>query len=183
MFGQIPETPYDLRFNVAGIPTRVHPGFWIIAAIVTWYPGNLGIVLVGISCVFVSILIHELGHALLARQFGWPPNIVLYYFGGLAYYTPTWGQTRGKSIAISLAGPGAGFLLYGLVRGLRYYYQMNHPGIFESYYVSSAFFFLEFLNLWWGILNLLPIFPLDGGRVAQEIFQGINYSRGLEWTF
>jgi stage IV sporulation protein FB len=41
---------------------------------------------------------------------------------------------------------------------------------------------LKFINLVWGLVNLLPVYPLDGGRVAEEILRGINPGRGMEWT-
>lgn len=189
MFGQIPETPYDLRFNVIGIPTRVHPAFFIVSAIMGWSHGwaqmlgtsVLVVALLWTACVFVSILIHELGHAVMAQRFGWPPQITLYHFGGLAAYSPTWGHTRGKSIAIALAGPGAGFILYGLILGFEYYLvwrQIEIPRMLIYVLIQ-----MKWINLIWGLVNLLPVYPLDGGRVAQEILEGFNRSRGLEWTF
>jgi Zn-dependent protease len=189
MFGQIPETPYDLRFQIIGIPTRVHPAFFIVSAIMGWshyWAGKLGtnvivVALLWTACIFVSILVHELGHALMARKFGWPPEIVLYHFGGLASYRPTWGQTRGKNIAIALAGPGAGFVLYGLVLAIEYYVEAQQVQLpLMAIYLLIQ---MKWINLIWGCVNLLPVYPLDGGRVAQEVLQGFNPSRGLEWTF
>jgi stage IV sporulation protein FB len=188
MLGQIPETPYDLHFRILGIPTRVHPGFFVISAIMGWSEGWASVlktspfvvVLLWTVCVFVSILVHELGHAAMAQRFGWPPHIVLYHFGGLAIYSPTWGHTRGRSILISLAGPGAGFVLFGLVAAFEAI--IIHQRLPISPFLAYALIQLKVINLVWGLVNLLPVYPLDGGRVAEEILRGIHPGRGMEWT-
>ena len=112
MLGQVNETEFDLRFSLFGIPVRVHPGFWIVAMIMRRgaFKHEQGLALIGIwvAVVFVSILVHEMGHALAIRYFGWDPHVVLHYFGGYAAYVPTWGQSPRRSIIISFAGPGAG---------------------------------------------------------------------------
>ena len=69
MFGQIQPTPYDLRFEILGIPIRVHPIFWASSAWLAWVPGRMDIVLVQMLCIFVAILVHEMGHALMTRRF------------------------------------------------------------------------------------------------------------------
>lgn len=189
MFGQIPETAYDLHFRVSGIPVRVHPAFFIVSAIIGYSPGwadALGVntlVVVGLwtSILFVSILVHELGHALMARAFGWPPHIVMYYFGGLAYYTPHSGYTPTRSVLISLAGPGAGFVLYGATVGVEYLVFQRDP--FPPPVLQYVFIQMEFVNLWWGLVNLLPVYPLDGGRVAEQVCKKIAPYRGMEYTF
>ena len=75
-------TQYDLRFSVLGIPVRVHPTFWFIGLLLGSATPQLSLVAIWIGCLFLSILVHELGHALAARSFGWPPDIVLHGFGG-----------------------------------------------------------------------------------------------------
>jgi len=189
MFGQIPETPYDLHFRALGIPVRVHPAFFVVSAIMGFSPGwaaDLGVnvfsvVLLWISIVFVSILVHELGHALMARTFGWPPSIVLYHFGGLAYYSPHYGYTPTRSVLISLSGPGAGFVLYGVTVGVEFLLLRQDVRITPVlYYILLQ---MKFVNLWWGLVNLLPVYPLDGGRVAEQICKRIDPYRGMEYTF
>lgn len=136
----------------------------------------LAVVLVWIACLFCSILVHELGHALAARQFGWPPKIMLYYFGGLAMYHPTSRNTPARSIWIALAGPFAGFVLFGLIMGLQEF--LVKSGTRISPLSAYALLQLRYINLWWGLVNLLPVLPLDGGRVAQEVCQLVNPRRG-----
>src|SRR5262245_43242447 len=158
MLGNVAPTPFDLNFSLFGIPIRIHPLFWLVSAILGWNGHDPKTTLIWVACVFVSILIHELGHALTAQSYGWPPEIVLYSFGGYASFQPTGGYTTGRSILISFAGPGAGFVLYGLVRAFEIL--LVRQGVAISYYGEVAFDDLEFINFWWGMVNLLPVFPL-----------------------
>ena len=177
MFGSTEPTDYDLQFPLFGIPVRVSIWFWLMAAILG-YPaihGGMQLLLAWILVVFVSVLVHELGHALVARSFGYSPRILLYQFGGLAMFEP-WGNfSRGKSITISLAGPFAGFLLYGLTD---LFIVFGLPALGPSLAGLSAesqglidFILgqLLYVNLYWGLINLLPVPPLDGGRVSQDV--------------
>jgi stage IV sporulation protein FB len=173
MLGNAAPTPYDLRFSLFGIPVRVHPLFWVFSAVMGWAPGNLKLTAIWVGCVFVSILVHELGHALTARYYRSSPEIVLYLFGGYAAFYPIWGRSTARSILILFAGPGAGFLLYAVIHALSlafnlqgvppYPYAMWTVGDYVSWTVEQ----LEFINLWWGLVNLLPVFPLDGGQIAS----------------
>src|SRR5690554_5208641 len=112
MFGQTRPTEFDLRFWLFGIPVRVHPIFWLTAAFIGWRGEMWDLTLVNMLCVFASILVHELGHALMTRYFGWQPEIVLEMFGG---YATTTRHSTARDIAVLIAGPAAGFLLYGLI--------------------------------------------------------------------
>ena len=118
LFNEPPPTPYDLNFHVLGFPVRVHPFFWAGSLLL-----GLGItngdplrMLIWIGAVFLSIVVHEMGHALAACRQGWQPRITLHAFGGLASYQPTYHTPR-VQVLISLAGPLAGFLLAALVSG------------------------------------------------------------------
>src|SRR5690242_9793394 len=115
MFGTVAPTPLDLNFSLFRIPVRVHPFFWLVSALMGWNPHNVNAMLLWIVCVFVSILIHEMGHALTAAHYGWRPHVVLYSFGGYAQYFPTRGHTAGRAIVVLFAGPGAGFVFYALI--------------------------------------------------------------------
>ena len=105
-------TPYDLRFRLLDIPVRVHPLFWLITAVLGWQPNNLPAVLIWIGCVFVSILVHEYGHGLMAKRFRGSPSIVLYGMGGLCYSQGE--RTPWQRLAVLLGRPGAGFILCAL---------------------------------------------------------------------
>ncbi len=176
MLGESPPTPFDWRFRLFGIPVRVSATFWILAALVAWIPNRLDLTLLGIACVFVSILVHELGHALTARNFGWPPQIVLYHFGGYAAFQPTWQATTARRVAVTAAGPAAGFALYALTAALSQAVPVSGP-------LSHAIRVLLFINLWWNVLNLAPVFPLDGGQIAIAVLQAWGGLNGRVWAF
>src|SRR3954469_18471928 len=105
-------TPYDLRFRIFDIPVRVHPLFWLIMAVLGFEKNNLPAVVIFIGCAFLSILVHEFGHGLMAKRFRGSPSIVLYGMGGLCYSQGE--RTQWERLAVILAGPGAGFILCAL---------------------------------------------------------------------
>src|SRR5207249_1472808 len=104
----------DLRFQSLGIPVRVHPLFWLVAAMLGWRDNNMVAVLIWMACVFISILVHEYGHGLVAQAFGSPASIVLWAGGGLCYSQAD-RQTPRQRLAVVVSGPGAGFILCGVV--------------------------------------------------------------------
>ncbi|MDY3562083.1 site-2 protease family protein [Gemmata sp. JC673] len=161
-------TPYDLRFRAFGFPVRVHPWFWIGSALMGSQLLKAGpeFLLAWVAVVFVSLLVHELGHAIAFRRFGSHADIVLYAFYGLAIPThEVYG--RGRKIIISLAGPFAGFALCGLVYGSQQAFEWADPR--RSVLVWFVYDRLFWVNIVWGVLNLLPVFPLDGGQVSREL--------------
>ena len=185
MFGQIAPTEFDLRFSVFGIPVRVHPLFWLVAALMgsnTLSNPDLGApyLFVWIACVFFSILIHELGHALTAKYFGWPPEIMLYYMGGVAMFRPGVGFTTSRSILISFAGPAAGFMLFGVV--IAAWFGLKNAGVVLHPLVDDAFRKLVYINLIWGLVNLLPVLPLDGGRICESVCTSLRPRDGELWA-
>src|SRR5262245_43299713 len=113
MFGIPSERPGDWNFRLFGFPIRVSLWFWLMALMIG---GNLDprSAILWVGCVFVSILVHEMGHGLVARWFGFRPRIVLYQFGGLCA-SDSERQTSNQRIAILLGGPGAQFLLLAFV--------------------------------------------------------------------
>jgi stage IV sporulation protein FB len=188
LFQPPPPTRYDLSFSVAGIPVRVHPLFWLIAVLLG-SSANLIQILIWVVVVFLSVLVHELGHALAMRRYGMPSNIILYWGGGLTVPEPVkWGfnwanvsLTPNNQIFISLAGPLSGFLLAGLVLGgvavaggsVRVQMllgvfpipiaRLPWGGMIATALVGT----LLWVNIFWGLINLMPVFPLDGGNVAR----------------
>jgi len=219
-----PPTAYDFRFQLFGIPIRVTPFFWLVSAFLGWQladgldefmqqvadmgervdfdlariaasnPGQGVLLLMWIAAVFVSILVHELGHALAMRRYGISSYIVLYHFGGLA--VPDRGGSFVRSgafahpphqIAISAAGPAAQLLLAGvLITALRLSgfallepldvpYVSRFLSISEGQQITSlplqaVIYFLLIPSIFWALLNLLPVYPLDGGQIARELF-------------
>lgn len=203
MFGAPNRTAYDLNFSIMGIPVRVHPLFWLIAALLGFQPDNPPGIMIWIAVVFVSILVHEMGHAIAMRLFGHNPSIVLYAGGGLAMYQSmdspwsSFGTNYGRrdspwsKIIISAAGPAAGFLLAGIVIVYLIIASVSLTiwgvslGSGKSLLEGGNHLLIEFVfdmlivNIFWGMVNLLPIYPLDGGQIAREIAQMISPYDGL----
>jgi stage IV sporulation protein FB len=156
-----------LRFSVLGFPVAVDPMFWIFTALLGGAfgadtPEEIKLLLIWIAVVFVSVLWHELGHTLMMRRFGEPrAQILLYAGGGLAMGSQF--RSRRESILVSLAGPAAGFLLGLTVWIIAQYIPL------ESTYARYAVVRLLFVNIIWSLVNLLPVIPLDGGRVCEAV--------------
>ncbi len=167
MFGMAGETDFDLRFQLFGIPVRIHPIFWLSAAFLTWDPDRLDLVFIGVLCVLISVLVHELGHALVSRYYGFPSEIVLYFFGGYAtgIRHSTW-----RDIKVSAAGPGAGFVLFILVYAIWSLLLNFAPGVLREFdVITHAVRWFLFANLVWSVMNLVPCLPLDGGNIMQAL--------------
>jgi len=192
LLGDPGTTQYDLRFSVLGIPVRVHPLFWLVGVLLGSQTPELSLVAIWVACLFVSILVHELGHALAARRFGWPPDIVLHGFGGFARYSPGYGYTRGRAIWIAFAGPLAGFGLFAIVHCANLWirqglaegqpWAVNLISSNAGFGIEYAIRKLEFINLFWGLVNLIPVFPLDGGQICLELCNGRTNHSGLVRT-
>ena len=191
LFQTLPPTRYDLRFSIMGFRVRVHPLFWLVALLL----GSSGALIeipIWIFVVFVSILIHELGHAFALRRYGIGSQIVLHAMGGLTIPESTpWGAgwasvspSPKQEIVVSLAGPFSGFLFAALVMlGVRLTGGMLVTsklfGLiplpltaimpFGGTVLSVFITMLLWVNIFWGGFNLLPVFPLDGGQVARNI--------------
>src|SRR5215510_6495568 len=159
--------------KIFGIPVKIDPSFLFICALLAY--GRLSepaLLVEWLIVIFVSILIHELGHALVVRSFGLSPQILLYSMGGLTSWRGEKGVSHAKHIAISLAGPFAGFLFYGVIS----ISNVALPDLFADQLGRQTYRDLQFVNLGWGIFNLLPILPLDGGNVAHSIEQWVRKS-------
>jgi Zn-dependent protease len=201
------ETAWDLRWRMFGIPVRIHPMFWLMAAVLGGDLLKAGVqyLLAWIGCVFVSILVHELGHILMGLAFGAHGHIVLYAFGGLAVGSNQL-DSRWQRVAVCFAGPLAGFLLAaGVFAGaclrdpddIPGYVQLlkadvgiapTTPEEFQAlasllmrrgrmeHFVVSV---LMLINLLWGLLNLLPVWPLDGGQISRDLCLGAWPGNGL----
>lgn len=186
MLGQVSPTPYDLYFPLFGIPVRVTPWFWLVGVFMGWRTmqgdePRPDLLLIWIGCLFVSILVHEMGHALTAKAYGWPPQVILYHFGGVAMFAPYHGYTPRRSILISLAGPGAGFVLYGIVRAVEYALEAN--GVAYNDQAWFALVQMKWINLGWGLVNLLPVLPLDGGQVCREVCHLLRVRDAMVTTY
>ncbi len=183
MFSGIPsETPLDLRFWLFGVHVRVHPLHWVFGAILGWdlvagRGGNLGYLALWVLCVFLSVLLHELGHVLVGRVFGSDGHIILYSFGGVAIGSSDL-RKRWQRVAVYFAGPLAQFVLLGLVFASEKLLLPHAPDDW-SILLIKLHRILFVINLYWPVLNLLPIWPLDGGRISRELLEAPFGQKGV----
>ena len=183
---------YDISFTLFGFPTIIQPFFWLVALIITALSlGNinndmplwLAYLSVGSAGVLLSILVHELGHALTFRHlFHTPCTIVLHGFGGMA--VPSHHQ-RGYGFSgaaaqcfLAFSGPLAGFILAFFAFALFQFVPETPITALFCYFLSWT----GTISIIWGIFNLLPIYPMDGGHIAREIFQYFFPRRGVEFS-
>ena len=199
LLGEPERTQADLNFVLFRFPVRIHPFFWLVAVILGYQaistPADL---LIWVLALFLSILIHELGHAVTMRLYGFHPWITLYGMGGLASYNRGDAyNSRGNGplaqILISLAGPGAGFLLSGVIIAvveltghdalghLKFLFGMAEhiPDWIGTTMLTVFVHHVLFVSLLWGLVNLMPVYPLDGGQIAREILLVANPRDGI----
>ena len=171
MFLSAEPTPFDLHFRFLGVPVRVHPGFWLVMAILGWNPDDLQRTAIWVMAGFMSILAHELGHALTSGYFGQPSSITLHSFGGYASAFPFYGTWR--NVAVVAAGPAVSFTTGGLAV-LVMMLLARHPewlpqdeGVRLN--LTHLLFSLVYQGIGWGLFNILPIYPLDGGQITRYL--------------
>ena len=139
-----------------GIPIRVHVSLLVFLGLVAAFWGGLGGLILMVA-VFGSVVLHELGHALVARAKGLPiADISLYPFGGMARMLDA-PRTTGVEIGVAAAGP-----LVSLALGLGFW------GL-SALSSSSELWLMAEVNLVLGIFNLLPALPMDGGRILRAL--------------
>lgn len=155
------------RMRVLGFPVTIDISFVIIVAILGWTPGvTAQAFVVWLVLVPVAVLVHELGHAVVARTTGAEPSITLAGLGGLTSYLPPRPLSRAKSIAISVAGP-----VVGIVIGVALLVYGRSVGV-SSELGRTILNTAIYTTLGWSLLNLLPILPLDGGQTLRELLPG-----------
>ncbi|MEQ8839463.1 MAG: site-2 protease family protein [Acidimicrobiales bacterium] len=142
-------------------------------ALIGWYPDITALRLIlWVAVASAAVMWHELGHAFAARRLGASPTIELYGFGGATSWRPVGEPSRSQLIGVSFAGPFAGFVV-GAAMGI---------GVAIAGGVGSGdarYFVLIVLwtNVGWGLVNLLPILPLDGGHILAELLPGDRATR------
>lgn len=188
--------------RVAGIPVRIHINWFLTAALVTWslavgyfpleYPGWSGPyywAIAGVTALlfFVSVLLHEMGHALVALNERVPvESITLFIFGGVAHiaHEP---ETPRSEFRIVIAGPftsmvlaASFYALYGIGAS-----EMGTALFSEAApFITAASFYLTEINLILAFFNLVPGFPLDGGRILRAALWRVmkDYNRATRWA-
>jgi Zn-dependent protease len=157
--GSIGGTSIDVDFNFV---------FLVLFFVVLNYNQALGIAyaLIWIPILFVSVLIHELAHAAMIGIFGFGSSqILLTGMGGV-----TINRRRARpwqDLLISVAGPASSFALYFLADWIG-----DNVAIAQSDRMLAALMpRLEGANLFWGVFNLIPVPPLDGGHATRDFFR------------
>lgn len=191
--------------RIFGVEIRIHVSFLLLVFFAgLGQPGAIGkidpargMALAGI--IFGSVILHELGHALIARQSGLPARaIVLLPIGGVTIFDesqPALPQNWKRDTRIAIAGPLVNFIIGGIA-AMCIGFAMPGVRMWTNPYVSSQNLLhsLVWANLWLGIFNLLPAYPMDGGRVLRAIFmrkmdavsatrRAVSIGRGFAITF
>ena len=154
-----------LRFRVLGIPVGVELTFLVTTLLLAGSRRH-SVESFGawLAIVFVSILLHELGHALVGRRFGLTPTIRIHGWGGLTSWTSGGPLTRLRGLLVALAGPAVGIALGTpcfLAKGLIDVGNAPLQGVLDD---------LVWVNVGWGFVNLVPILPLDGGLAFEAVW-------------
>ena len=164
--------------RIFGVNIRIHFSWIFIFALVAWslatsflpnnYPGwtrgvYWGVGALGSALLFVSVLIHELSHSLLAISRGHKVRgITLFFLGGISEIEEE-AHNPGEEFWISVVGPLSSFVISALFWVLLFLTRSGSPQI------QALFAYLAFVNAVVGVFNMLPAFPLDGGRVLRSI--------------
>lgn len=156
------------------IPIRIHPFFWLLIFWIGWMSSRspMGIVLWAIVC-FVSVLIHEYGHALTALAFGQRARIDLILTGGLTKRSGSSLQLWQEFLVI-LNGPLFGLMLAGAA------YSLLQTSLVQKPIPAALLEITLYANLFWTGVNLLPIQPLDGGRLLSVLMEMLMGVRGIK---
>lgn len=155
------------------IPISIHPLFWATAFLLGWLWGqNLQGAFLYFFVIFFSVLLHEFGHALTAVFFKQEAKIQLAIFGGFTYREgeklKLW-----KEFIVVLNGP-----LTSLAISFVSYLVLKNFTV--NPIVKSMLNFSYFVNLFWAIVNLIPVLPLDGGHLLSIVLEGIFGFKGIK---
>ncbi|MFC4993292.1 metalloprotease [Rubritalea tangerina] len=157
-----------VEFKIFGIPVRVEMSFWFTLGLIGLIGSNVQssnallelalFVLAG----FLSILIHELGHALMIKKYRLPTQIVLSSFGGYAMF-PAGVLNRLQAFLVTAAGPALQILTAVL-----FWFTIKQVEMGDNMLTHFCLIFVA-ISIFWGLLNCLPIVPLDGGQMLASI--------------
>ena len=151
-------------FRIAGIPVRVEMSFLLIAVLLGFGARSGALLVVWVAIVTGSVLLHELGHAFAFRRYGQEPQIFLQGMGGLTSGSGEPLPPR-RDVVVSLAGPLTGMLLLGLPA-----LWLSRTATDLSPTARTVLSDVVWVNIAWSVLNLLPVLPLDGGRVSAALW-------------
>lgn len=155
-----------MRFSFLNIPVYIHPTFWIFILLYSSYFHQISVIHAAIAgaVIFLSLLVHEFGHALTAKFFGARPSVTFEAFGGYASYQGEMMSPTQRFI-ITLNGPlfQSSLILIS--------YLLLEQNIFQNEFVLFTLLLTQKLNIIWVLLNLLPVHPLDGGQMLGNLLE------------
>jgi len=165
-----------------GISLRLHYSWFFIFALVTWslaavyFPTThpdwsmllkIGAGLVASVLFFGSVLFHELMHSLVSIHQGTQiQSITLFFLGGVSEMTGE-PKTAGDEFRMAAAGPFSSLVLGGLFLGI--FFALRTATVQAAQFVAAICYYLGLINVLLGVFNLIPGFPLDGGRVLRSL--------------
>jgi Zn-dependent protease len=172
-----------------GIPLYIHWTFWLLPFWVILATGprsglELGLNLGVLAAAFGCVLLHELGHALTARLYGIPTrDITLYPIGGVARLArPV--EKPAQELWVTLAGPAVNLVIAVLLMAVLAMIALFDPELIFSSLAGVFLFRLLVVNVVMVIFNLLPAFPMDGGRVLRSLLAlGLGHLRATQIAF
>ena len=151
-------------FRLFGVPLQVGAPFLIVIVLLGAGRGSDPLLLATwVAIAFVSVVLHELGHAFTGRAFGMSPRIELGALGGLTHFPGGPKVSPRRSILVSLAGPAVSLTIGAIVLGV-----CALTSLPPSRILATVVDDLVTVNIVWGIFNLLPILPLDGGNALRS---------------
>jgi stage IV sporulation protein FB len=145
-------------FSLAGVPVSVSPWYLMLLAYLG-FRGSFAQGMLFAVCITVSLLAHEMGHALVARAYKLQPQVLLHGFGGLTGHDRP--RSQGSEALIIAAGPLAGLLVAGLSFLAVVYAPITSP------LTMGLLVYMYQLNTFWSLFNLLPMWPMDGGQLMR----------------
>ncbi|MCU0697537.1 MAG: hypothetical protein MUC96_13505 [Myxococcaceae bacterium] len=147
-----------VRFSLFGVPVSIDWTFLLVPLLASSGGWQRAAVWTGV--VFVSVLLHELGHAVAMRVFGFAPRVSIYALGGLTYWPQGAAPTPKQSFVVSGSGPAVSITLG--VLSLAGAFMVDERTVGADVLNASVW-----INLVWGAINLLPLMPLDGGNLLD----------------
>jgi Zn-dependent protease/predicted transcriptional regulator len=165
-----------------GISLRLHYSWFLIFALVTWalatgyfpseYPSwslsvRIAAGLITSLLFFGSVMVHELMHSIVSQRQGVPvQSITLFFLGGVSQITSEPKEPKDE-FRMAIAGPLSSLVIGGILLGI--YFQLRSGNSFAAQFATAVTYWLGIINLFLGVFNLIPGFPLDGGRVLRSL--------------
>ncbi len=165
-----------------GIQLRLHYSWFFIFVLVTWalaaayfpasyptwsLPVRIAAGLITSILFFGSVMVHELMHSIVSQRQGIPvQSITLFFLGGVSQITSEPKQPADE-FRMAIVGPLSSLIIGGIFFGV--YFGWRNVDTFAVQFITAIAYWLGFINVFLGVFNLIPGFPLDGGRVLRSL--------------